>query len=100
VLFEEDFEGFARYLAVEQQVFMVQDEEEGSGAGPEVFQVAALDAESAVAAVVWDAKGIVVDLVLSDVCMESCIRTRSWDLPGHAARGVARGTARYLEFLY
>jgi hypothetical protein len=76
VLLEEDFEGFARYLAVEQQVFMVQDEEEGSGAGLEVFQVAA---------VVWDAKGIVVDLVLSDVCMEA----RSWDLPGHAARGVA-----------
>jgi hypothetical protein len=31
-------------LLVEQEVFVVQNEQEGSGARPEVFQVAPLDA--------------------------------------------------------
>jgi hypothetical protein len=36
VLLEEYFEGLARYLAVEQEAFMVEDEEQGCGTGLEV----------------------------------------------------------------
>jgi hypothetical protein len=37
VLLEEDFEGLACDLAVEEEVFMVQDEEKGGGTGFEVL---------------------------------------------------------------
>lgn len=62
VVLEERLEGFERNLAVEEEVLVVEDEEECGGAGAEVLQVAALDAEGAVAALVWDAEGMVVDL--------------------------------------
>ena len=62
VVLEERLEGFERDLAVEEEVLVVEDEEEGGGAGAEVLQVAALDAEGAVAALVRDAEGMVVDL--------------------------------------
>ncbi len=41
----------------------MQDEEEGGGAGLEVLQVAALNAKSAVAALIWDIEGMIVDLL-------------------------------------
>jgi hypothetical protein len=62
VAFEEDFEGFARDLLIEQQVLVMQDEQDRGGAGVEVLQIPALDAQRARAAVVLDRECVVVDL--------------------------------------
>lgn len=64
VVLEKDFKCFEGDLTVQQEILMVQDEEEGGGAGAEVLQVATLDAEGAVAALVWNVESIVVDLVV------------------------------------
>ena len=66
----EDFERLKGDLAVEEEVLVVQDEEEGGGAGAEVFQAAALDAEGAVAALVGDAKSMVVNLGVLDASVK------------------------------
>jgi hypothetical protein len=53
---------FLSYLAVEEEVLVVEDEEDGGGARLEVLEVAALDAQGAFAAVVFELEGIVVYL--------------------------------------
>jgi hypothetical protein len=72
VVLEEDIEGFAGDLAVKKEVFVVCDEEDGGGGGLEIFQVAPFDAQSALAPVILEFEGVVVDLYQSqclDVCM-------------------------------
>lgn len=61
---QESFERLQCDLTVEQEVFVVQDQEEGSGARTEVLQVTAFDAEGAIAASVRYAEGMVVDLTM------------------------------------
>lgn len=68
MVFEENLEGFAGDLPVEQEVFVVQDEEDGGSAGLKVFQVASLDAKSTVAAIVFGEEGVVVYLLKLVVC--------------------------------
>lgn len=70
MVLKEGFEGFEGDLAVEEEVFVVQDEEESSGAGLKVFQVAALDTQSTVAAFVWDVEGMVVDLAVCKLAIQ------------------------------
>lgn len=50
---------------------MVENKEERCGAGPEVLQVSSFNAQGAVAALVWDGKGIVVDLVPLDMLQDN-----------------------------
>jgi hypothetical protein len=61
---QESFERLQCDLTVEQEVFVVQDQEEGSGARTEVLQVTAFDAEGAVTPSVRYAEGMVVDLTM------------------------------------
>lgn len=63
VVGEEHGEGFARDEPVEEEVFVVEEQEDGGGRGLEVLQVTPLDAEGAVAAVIGEGEGVVVDLV-------------------------------------
>jgi hypothetical protein len=62
VVLEEHFEGFPRDLPVEEEVLVVEDEEDGGGARLEVLEVAAFDAQGALAAVVFELECIVVNL--------------------------------------
>jgi hypothetical protein len=62
VVLEEHFEGFPRDLPVEEEVLVVEDEEDGGGARLEVLEVAAFDAQGALAAVVFELECIVVYL--------------------------------------
>lgn len=47
---------------------MVQYEQEGGSAGLKVLQVSAFDAESTVAALIWDTESMVVNLVVLATC--------------------------------
>jgi hypothetical protein len=62
MVLEQDFQGFATNLSVQEEVFVVQEEEEGWRGWREVAQVAALDAEGAVASSVGEGEDEVVDL--------------------------------------
>jgi hypothetical protein len=73
VVLEEYFEGFAGYLAVEEQVFVMRDEQDRSSAGLEVFQVAPLDAQRALAPVILEFEGVVIYLPHSQRSIESML---------------------------
>lgn len=62
MVLEQDFEGFAGNLAVDEEVLMVEDQQDRRRAGLEVLQVAAFNAQSTQAPVIVYPKGIVVDL--------------------------------------
>ena len=64
MILQESFECLQCDLTIEQEVFVVQDQEEGGGARTEVLQVTAFDAEDAVAPSVRYAEGMVVDLTI------------------------------------
>ena len=63
MVFEEDFEGFAGDLAVEQEVVVADDQEDGSGAGLEVLQVTSFN--RALTMVMLNGKSVVVDLTFA-----------------------------------
>lgn len=58
----ESVKCFAGDLAVQKEVFVVEQEEYGSSRGYEMFQVTPLDAEGAVAAIICESKSVIVDL--------------------------------------
>jgi hypothetical protein len=62
MILEQNFEGFASDLAVEEEVFMVQNEQNGGGAGLEILQIAPFDTKCALASVVLNLQSIVVNL--------------------------------------
>lgn len=62
MVFAKGMEGFAGDLAVQKEVFVVEQEEDGSGGGFEMLQMTPLDAEGAVAAVICESESVVVDL--------------------------------------
>jgi hypothetical protein len=62
VVLTESIKGFAGDLAVQKEVFVVEQEEYGGGGGYEMLQMTPLDAEGAVAAIICESKGVIVDL--------------------------------------
>lgn len=86
MVFEKGFKTFAGNLAVEEEVLMVEDEEECSGAGLEVFQISSFDSECAVTALVGNADGIVIYLVLLASSLEMVVV--AW--PSHLIAQLAR----------
>jgi hypothetical protein len=62
MILEQYFESFAGDLAIEKEVFMVQDEQDGGSTGLEVLQVAPLDTKCTLASVILNLQSIVVNL--------------------------------------
>ena len=62
MILEENFKSFSSHLPVEEEVFVVEDEEDSGGRGLEVFEVPTFDPDGALAAVVLNAVGVIVDL--------------------------------------
>jgi len=62
VSLEENFERLARDLLVEEEVLVVESEEDGTSGRREVSEVAAFDAEGAVASGIRYGEGVVVYL--------------------------------------
>ena len=88
MVLEENLEGFSGYLSVEEEVFVMEDKEDGGGSRPEIFQVPAFDPEGALAAVVLDVAGMIVDLE-AVIRVLSRILESEWNIPDRGARGEA-----------
>lgn len=116
VVLEKYLKGFPRYLSVEEEVFVMQDKEDGGGSGPEVLEIPALQSGGYQVSVCLRRNSYLVLLPRSGgrarcghlgCCKHGCIPRGhrlvlvpsstvecGWRLPGRAARGEASGRER------
>lgn len=103
-MLEENFKSFQGDLAIEEEVLVVQDEQQCCSTGLEVFQVTTFDAKGAVATLIGNVEGMVVDLALLASAPDDSCSLPSSNIPGHEAReAVARMAGRmccYLQTKY